>query len=124
MTHQRKAASTQHRVLAGVTAAGARVRPRRRSSSGEIAENCRSVAALWLARSGRPELPRGRADRPPSADRLWHQVDLLHGDVESNQEVVCNPCERVIDDGVGAACTLAMVSSTKCRSSSTLLRCP
>jgi len=116
MTHQRKAAPTRRRVLAGATAVGALA-----FAPAVVRAQARSLRiAVLLTRSGYlapagQSCHRGALIAPKVLADYGHQVDLVHVDVESNPDVARNQCERVINDGVhvvvgafDSACTLAM----------------
>jgi ABC-type branched-subunit amino acid transport system substrate-binding protein len=116
MTHQRTAAPTRRRVLAGATAVGVLA-----LAPAVVRAQARSLKiAVLLTRSGYlapggQSCHRGALIAPQVLADYGHQVDLVHVDVESNPDVARNRCERVINDGadvvVGAfdsACTLAI----------------
>src|SRR5579883_1117063 len=116
MTHQRKAAPTRRRVLAGAAAAGALT-----LAPAVVRAQAKSLKiAVLLTRSGYlapagQSCHRGALIAPKVLADYGYQVDLVHVDVESNPDVARNQCERVINDGVNcvvgafdSACTLAM----------------
>src|SRR5712671_7810397 len=116
MTHQRKAAPTRRRVLAGATAAGALA-----FAPAVVRAQAKSLKiAVLLTRSGYlapagQSCHRGALIAPKVLADYGHQVELVHVDIESNPDVARNQCERVINDGVNcivgafdSAATLAM----------------
>src|SRR5579871_2369509 len=116
MTHQRKAAPTRRRVLAGAAAAGAVA-----FAPAIVRAQAKSLKiAVLLTRSGYlapagQSCHRGALIAPRVLADYGHQVDLVHVDVESNPDVARNQAERVINDGVNcvvgafdSACTLAI----------------
>jgi branched-chain amino acid transport system substrate-binding protein len=116
MTHQRKAAPTRRRVLAGAAAAGAVA-----FAPAIVRAQAKSLKiAVLLTRSGYlapagQSCHRGALIAPRVLADYGHQVDLVHVDVESNPDVARNQAERVINDGVDvvvgafdSACTLAI----------------